>query len=242
MSVINGANLPGKTSGVRNFAFLGEAGCGKSELAINLAFVLANEGTRPVEFFDLDMTKPLFRSRDQAEVIEQQGVTLHFQEQFMDAPTTSGGVDLKLKDSDCYTVLDIGGDYMGARAVGRYAYLLNREDTAVYYIINPYRPWSDTIERIDGVLGQILGVSHIELSKLYLVVNPNIGEETDLQTVLEGCAQVEKMVAPYIPVSLICTTEAFAQDTAAAVKTPVLSMELYQLYPWNRKIKDESKE
>ena len=40
-----------------NIVFLGEAGCGKSELAVYLALELARQG-REVHFFDLDQTKP----------------------------------------------------------------------------------------------------------------------------------------------------------------------------------------
>ena len=54
-----------------NFVFFGEAGCGKSEIAVNLALALAAKGDRPVRFFDLDMTKPLFRSRDVAETLTE---------------------------------------------------------------------------------------------------------------------------------------------------------------------------
>lgn len=50
-----------------NVVFLGEAGSGKSEIALNFAQALAELGGKPVHFFDLDMTKPLFRSRDRRE-------------------------------------------------------------------------------------------------------------------------------------------------------------------------------
>ena len=49
--------------GICNYVLLGEAGCGKSELAINLARRLLDTG-KPVDLFDLDMTKPLFRTRE----------------------------------------------------------------------------------------------------------------------------------------------------------------------------------
>ena len=61
----------------KNFVLLGEAGSGKSEIALNLAAHLAQCQPLPVHFFDLDMTKPLFRSRDLAEEMEALGV--HFQ-------------------------------------------------------------------------------------------------------------------------------------------------------------------
>ena len=81
----------------KNFVFLGEAGSGKSELAINFARHMAARGGRPVHFFDLDMTKPLFRSRDAAAELEAAGIVVHFQEQFMDAPTLVGGVSPLLR-------------------------------------------------------------------------------------------------------------------------------------------------
>ena len=54
-----------------NVVFLGEAGSGKSEIALNFAQALAELGGKPVHFFDLDMTKPLFRSRDRREALEE---------------------------------------------------------------------------------------------------------------------------------------------------------------------------
>ena len=77
----------------KNFVLLGEAGSGKSEIALNLAAHLAQCQPLPVHFFDLDMTKPLFRSRDLAEEMEALGVHFHFEKQFMDAPTQVGGVN-----------------------------------------------------------------------------------------------------------------------------------------------------
>ena len=152
-----------------NFVFLGEAGGGKSEIALNVAQALAETGDKPVHFFDLDMTKPLFRSRDQHSMLEEFGVEVHYEEQFMDAPTLTGGVRRLLNDQGCYTVLDVGGDYIGARSIGGYAPLLNRDGTTIYYVINPFRPWSATLEHIDKVLGETLGVSHVELARLQYI-------------------------------------------------------------------------
>ena len=92
--------MPGWNGRRHNFVFLGEAGCGKSEIAVNLALRLAALGEKPVHFFDLDMTKPLFRSREVAEELEKRGVSVHFEEQFMDAPTTVGGPELLLRRDD----------------------------------------------------------------------------------------------------------------------------------------------
>lgn len=88
MSAVAENILTGLPAG-RAAVFLGEAGCGKSELAVHLALSLAGQG-REVHFFDLDQTKPLMRSRDAQELLEGAGVTVHFERQTADAPTPGG--------------------------------------------------------------------------------------------------------------------------------------------------------
>ncbi len=193
---------------------------------------LASEQDRAVHFFDLDMTKPLFRSRDAAQVLEQAGVNVHFQEQFMDAPTLVGGVVPMLRDKSCLTVLDVGGDHIGARSVGGFAPQLNGPDTAVLYVINSYRPWSDTIEHIDETLGRILGVSHVKLERLMLAANPNNGLNTSLDEVLEGFDKIQEIVGPYLPVSFACVREELAPQAGEKLPVPVFPLRLSLIYPW----------
>ena len=217
---------------LHSFVFLGEAGCGKSEIAVNLALRLAAEGERPVHFFDLDMTKPLFRSRDAARLLEDGGVQVHFEEQFMDAPVATGGVSRLLRDRSVFTILDVGGDHIGARAVGGYAPLLNRQETMLCYVVNPYRPGSMTLEHIDKVLGETLGVSHLQVERLHIVGNPNLGMETGLEDVLAGEETLLELVGPYKPVELLCVREELAAAAAERASTPVFPMKLYMTYPW----------
>lgn len=221
--------LPGK----KNFVFVGEAGSGKSELSLNFARCLAAMGEKQVHFFDLDMTKPLFRSRDAAASLEQAGVTVHFMEQFMDAPTLVGGVMPLLRDENAIVVLDVGGDHIGARSIGGFAPVLNRADCSVFYVINSYRPWSDTIDHIDETLGKILGVSHIKLEQLTLVSNPNNGSaSTTAQEVIDGHRQSSALVGEYIPISFCCVREELADEVAGELDIPVFPLRLELLYPW----------
>ena len=97
--------------------FLGEAGCGKSELAVQWALTAA-ERRRDVHFFDLDQTKPLLRSRDAAALLEGAGVTVHFEQQCADAPTQVGGLVPLLLDKSKSVILDVGGNDTGARLIG----------------------------------------------------------------------------------------------------------------------------
>lgn len=216
----------------RNFVFVGEAGSGKSEVAMTFARKLAERSPLPVHFFDLDMTKPLFRSRDAAAKLEAEGVTVHFQEQFMDAPTLVGGVAPLLRDPGCLTVMDVGGDYIGARSIGGFAPQLNRPDAAVFYVINSFRPWSDTIEHIDETLGKILGVSHVRLDQLAAVSNPNNGITTTAEEFAEGHRRIVDLVGSYLPVAFACAREEIAAEAAKAADVPVLPIRLELVYPW----------
>ena len=229
IELLRGLGLDGSW---HNFVFLGEAGSGKSEIAISFAKALARTETRPVHFFDLDMTKPLFRSRDAGAELEQAGVTVHYQEQFMDAPTLVGGVSPMLRDENSLVVLDVGGDHIGARSIGGFAPQLNRPSTAVFYVINAYRPWSDTIEHIDGTLGKILGMSHVNLTQLSLVANPNNGPSTTLDEVVDGYHKTDSLVGEYLPLSFACAREELAGEAAKRLPIPVFPLRLALTYPW----------
>lgn len=216
----------------KNFVFVGEAGSGKSEIAVNFAKWLADLNEKPVHFFDMDMTKPLFRSRDVREQMEEMGITFHHEEQFMDAPTIVGGVNRLLKDDSCYVVMDVGGDHIGARSIGGYAPKLNKDDTIVYYVLNAYRPWSNDIDHIDGTLAQILGVSHIQLGKLHMVNNPNNGITTTAKEFVEGSRKMSEMVTPYIAVDFACAKEDLYEEVKGQTDVPVFPIHLFLTYPW----------
>lgn len=213
-----------------NFVLIGEAGCGKSEIAINIAKYLVELGDKPVHFFDLDMTKPLFRSRDMASEIEKWGVHVHFEEQFMDAPTVAGGVMHSLMDDDCYTVMDVGGDYIGARSIGGYSMPLNQDDSAIFYVINSFRPWSLDMEHINQVLGQVLGVSHIRFMQVKLIANPNLGIGTTAKDIEYGVQKLLDAIGNNAEVEFVCIWKKLLAGFQLSL--PLLPIDLYLTYSW----------
>ena len=217
---------------IKNFVFLGEAGSGKSEIAVNLAMDLAKHSNKKVHFFDMDMTKPLFRSRDLDEELRKAGIELHYEEQFMDAPTLVGGVNCLLKDQDSIVIMDVGGDYIGARSIGGFAPKLNSEDAVIYYVLNAMRPWSYDIEHIDGTLGQILKVSHINLTQIKLIDNPNNGVTTTADEYLKASRKMAETVTPYMPIEFSCVNEDLYDAVKQHAKLPLVSIHLYLTYEW----------
>ncbi|MDY4532022.1 MAG: ATP-binding protein [Enterocloster aldenensis] len=49
---------------IHNIVLIGEAGSGKTEIAANIAILLAEKDEKPVYLIDMDQTKCLFRARD----------------------------------------------------------------------------------------------------------------------------------------------------------------------------------
>jgi hypothetical protein len=223
------------TPSCKNFVFIGEAGSGKSEVALNFALRLAKTEALHVHFFDMDMTKPLFRSRDAKNALERGSVVFHCQEQFMDAPTLVGGVRAALLDDARRVVMDVGGDYLGARSLGGFAPLINRANTRVYCVLNAFRPWSRDVEHIDETLGKILGASHIDMSNVHFINNPNLGPATTKKEFLSGLEQMGQMLSPHAQIDFACARAQVCKEleaTKTAIDTPLLPLELYIEYPW----------
>ncbi len=211
----------------QSFVFLGETGCGKSEIAINLSLQLLEEG-RPVHLFDMDMTKPLFRSRDIARDLEDAGIQFHYEEQFADAPTMVGGVARQLRSRDSYTVLDVGGDHIGARAIGGYAPLLH--SALICCVINPFRPWARNGEDAAAVLGSVLTAARLPMNRVVFLGNPYLGEETTPTDIEEGYYRLLDMLQSPKLLAGICIAQTLAPHCNLPV--PIYPIQRYIHYPW----------
>ena len=200
-----------------NAGFLGEAGCGKSELAVHWALALVAQG-REVHFFDLDQTKPLMRSRDAAALLTDAGVTVHFEQQRADAPTQVGGVVPLLLDEDKAVILDVGGSDTGAKLIGGYAHLLQNAD--VWFVVNPYRPWSASVEHIDGTLSAVLRASRLKMPRFLL--NPHLGRDTTAEEYLAGVEQGLALLSPYVTVEAAAVPEALYAQVRTETSLPLI--------------------
>lgn len=206
---------------------LGEAGCGKSEAAINLAIRLSKK--RAVDLFDLDQTKVLFRTRDAAKRLERYPIRVRYEEQFYDVPNAVGGVDESIASTDRVTILDIGGDDIGAKLIGSYAPLLNRGNIKVLYLVNAYRPWSQTIEAVDGTLSAILAACRVR--RVSFAANPYLGREMTAEEYERGLDKTIGMLQPYASIEGACVPERLAGQ-ADLRALPCLPIHQYLHYQW----------
>ena len=212
-----------------NFVFIGEAGSGKSEIVLNVAARLAESTGKPVDLFDLDQTKPLYRSRDMKEDFAGRGVTIHYQDQYLDAPVMVGGVRVSLV-SDNYTLLDIGGGHQAAKFAGAYSDLLSKDDAVPVYIINPYRPWTKSVDAIDGTMSHILG--SMRLDHIYILANPNLGYATTVDEFTEGLEKTDALLEGFTTVNSACVRRDIYEEAKARTDKTLVPIDLFLTYSW----------
>lgn len=206
----------------KNLVFIGEAGSGKTEAALNLAqgFARLFEESglhRPIHFFDMDQTKANLRARDAADILRESGVTLHYAEQILDTPTVAGGVIEHLKNPEPMVFMDIGGGTYGSHMIGQFAEALSGEDTAVLYIFNPYRPWSVSRDEVAVTMEAVLGAGGLTAS--CLICNPNLGPATTAEEWMEGYRRMLDMF-PGEPITFCCADEKITPAVEAQTALP----------------------
>ena len=181
------------SKGINNIVFLGNSGSGKSEMAINFALEIRKLTDKDVHLFDMDQTKPLFRSRDLIELVESNNIKMHSGKGLLDSPIVPSGVEESSSNKNEISIYDVGGNDIGAFTMGQYSDFFNTDDTQVFYVYNYYRPFSDNDRHVEKNLFSILNASRIK--EIGIIGNPNYGVTTDESVFEHGVEETKKIVA-----------------------------------------------
>lgn len=205
----------------KKIVVLGEAGSGKTELAMNLAAQTVRKTGEPLRFLDMDQTKPLLRARDSKDALRAYGVTFTDQPEYADSPLMPYGVNESLADPDLRVILDVGGSYAGALHTGQFAEAVKRAGALCLYVINPYRSFSDTTEHIAQTLEAITWACHLE--DLHVVSNPYLGPATTAEEYWAGHERLKSLLKPLGMRPELRMAPAFLRDAAAKQRFDGLS-------------------
>ncbi|MBQ2315860.1 MAG: hypothetical protein II372_00980 [Clostridia bacterium] len=174
--------------------FAGHYGSGKTNLAVNFALQMRNNG-KNVKIADLDIVNPYFRTKDSAKVLSDAGIELispAFANTNLDLPALPAQVYSLVQQKDFYAVMDIGGDDRGAFALGRYRdYILEENDYEMIFVANFYRPLTRTADEAIEVMREIEAASKIPFTAI--INNSNIGDATTAQTVIDTFAIADEL-------------------------------------------------
>ncbi len=181
----------------------GHYGSGKTNCAVNFARDIARSG-EPVVLFDLDIVNPYFRSSDFTAELTAEGIEVCspvFANTNLDTPTLTGRLDAVLAADTRTIILDVGGDDVGAVALGRYAAAIARRGYRMYYVCNCFRYLTRTAAEAAELLRQIETVSRLQATDL--INNANLGEETSADDVRQGLTMTGELAGlTGLPVAL----------------------------------------
>lgn len=167
--------------------FAGHYGSGKTNIAVNYAIRLADEGMK-VCIADLDIVNPYFRTKDSESELSERGISLissRYANTNVDLPAIPAESYRLVQDKSVFGVIDIGGDDRGAYALGRFAAAIKAEgDYRMAFVINRYRPLTSTVEDTVEIMREIEKASGIKFT--CIVNNSNIGAETTAEIVLDS--------------------------------------------------------
>ena len=164
--------------------FCGHYGSGKTNIAVNYAFRLKAQG-KNVAIADLDIVNPYFRSKDSEAELEKAGIemiALPFANSNVDLPSLPSSVYGLVQRKDRCVVMDIGGDDRGAYALGRFSpYIREENDFDLFYVVNFYRPLTQTPQDALEVLREIELAAGLPFTAV--INNSNLGAETSPEDV-----------------------------------------------------------
>lgn len=181
----------------------GHYGTGKTEVSVNLALALAEEGEQ-VMLADLDIVNPYFRSRERKEMLEEAGVRVIATSQachHADVPALPAEVLSILENRDVRGVLDIGGDPVGARVLARFQPKIVPEDYQLIYVVNANRPEVRTVENAVSYLRRIEETTGLTCTGL--VNNTHLCGETTETEVRRG-AELARAVSAETGIPVLC--------------------------------------
>ena len=218
--------------GRRVAAFLGGAGSGKTEIALNFALGLRKETERRIHFFDMDQTKPLFRARDAADRLADAGIDFHsnLDTSIEDVAAIAPGVIAALEETDSYVILDIGGNEQGARVIGQFFQRLTRSDSVLFLPINPYRPWSGSPEELRQMIEGIRNAARADCVRI--VSNPNFCAETTADDVAEGNEKLKQMLDGAYEISFVCAMAPLCGALEHRLRERLIPIRIQIRYPW----------
>ena len=220
----------------RFFVLVGNYGSGKTELALALARRLRKECTGRVALVDLDIVNPYFRSAEQAELLQKEGVEVKapsFAMTTVDIPALPAEIQ-SVFDSDYErVVIDVGGDDTGAVALGRYAPSIAacRSQMQVLYVVNPFRPLSSTADDVAEMFALI--ESRARLRPDWLVNNGNLQRETTARDLIESQTLLEEISKRVdTPIGMVCGMPALEPDLPEAMRSLFFPIEPLMLPEW----------
>lgn len=214
--------------------FIGHYGSGKSEVSINYVTKLRELVDGEVAIADLDVVNVYFRSREKKDMMNQLGITpidSSIQTTTLDVPAVSAEVMRPLHDNKVNYVVDVGGDNVGARVVGRFSGHFKESDYDMFCVVNANREKTQTAQEVLGYIDSMEAASKLKVTGL--INNTHLLRETTIEDVLKG-QEIVREVAKIknLPIKYVCCLENLVEHLPSDLEGDILPIKLYLREEW----------
>ena len=217
----------------RNRIISGHYGSGKTEFSINYAIRLA-ELKKNVAIVDLDVVNLYFRSREKEEFLKEKGIRVigsSIRATSLDLPSISGETSIAFQDKSLETIIDLGGNPEGARALGRYNEYLKEGSYDMFFVLNANRPETRSI---DDVMEFMVKIQDVVRGKFTGIVNnTHMLKSTSVDDILRGydlAKEVSDLAG--IPIKYNAGLESVLNNVQSKLEGEIFPIDLYMREEW----------
>ncbi len=213
----------------RIIVITGHYGSGKTNFAVNLAMNFKKSGEQNICLVDLDIVNPYFRSADFKNLLSSNEIDMiapSHANTSLDTPSIPKEVKGVIL-SDKRAIIDLGGDDVGATALGRYKTDIEKSGGCdLLYLFSVYRPFTRNVQ---DVINHIADIERVTRQKVtHLVNSSNLGKDTTKQDI-EDTFSFAKQLTEQTGIPLFAN---LAIDNVAGDMEDVYSVKLFVNKPW----------
>ena len=215
---------------------VGNYGSGKTEVSINLAVNRKRAGI-DVLIADLDLVNPYFRTREARKPLSKLGIDVVVPpEKYLqaDLPILSPVIAGLIRQPSKLTLIDAGGNGVGATVLATLADSLQNKDVHMLQVVNPYRPFTDTVSGCLKMRDEIEKASKITINGI--IGNANLIDETKAEDIYKGYDFVKALSKESrLPLEFItATAKLLPEIDVKRFSCPVLLIERQLVPPWEK--------
>lgn len=214
--------------------FTGHFGSGKSEVSINFALELSKTKNKTA-VVDFDIVNPYFRAADAKKILSENNINTiipMYANTNVDVPALPPEINSLFENKNYNVVFDVGGDDLGARALGRYNDELSGEGYEMYLVVNTKREMTNTTKNIMEMAKEIENASKLKITAL--VNNTNLLKNTTIDDVMNGHSIIEEVSDKLnIPVAFVSGFHQYIKGIENLVGNKVLFLNKHIKLPWD---------
>ena len=213
---------------------IGHYGSGKSEFSMNYVTRLRELIDTKVAISDLDVVNAYFRTREKRDFLQSKDILpidSSIQATTLDLPAVSAQVTSPITDKEYNYVIDVGGDDVGARVLGRFSHLIEKDDYDMFCVVNANREKTQTAQDVINHIKSIEKTSNLKVTGL--VNNTHLVRETTIDDILKGNELIKEVSnLTGIPIRYVTCLESLISQLPNNLRGEIFPVKLYMRECW----------